>query len=340
MKETMTPSIWLYFFTFILALFLSMYLTPLVINAAIKYDIVDRPDGRLKQHDKPVAYLGGLAIYLSFLFSLALTFDFGQEVLGLLLAGTIIVLLGIIDDMKALGPKLKLAGQAVAVFVLMKSGIYIKIVFLPYAVCLILTFVWLLATINAFNIIDVMDGLSTGTGVVIAAVLFVVALINRRPTIAIMTICLAGAMLGFLRYNFSPARMYLGDAGSMFLGLMLGALAMIGSYTDHNYAGVVAPAIILGVPLFDTVFVMYIRRLRGMPVIYGSPDHFALRLRKWRLTTKQTVLVSYAISLLLGLAGLGIMLSPSVGAAAGIVAGVAAAGVASGYYLKKINMTL
>ncbi len=331
---------WIYLFTFVLALSLCLYITPVVRKAAIEYDIVDHPDGKLKKHEKPVAYLGGLSVYIAFLFSLALTFDFSSEVLGLLLSGTIIILLGIIDDLKALGPRFKFAGQAIAVFVLMKSGIYIKIVFLPYSVCLFLTFFWMMATINAFNIIDVMDGLTTGTGLIIASVLFVVAVLNGRPVIAILTISIAGSLLGFLKYNFEPASIYLGDAGSMFIGMMLGALAMVGSYTDNNNFGCLAPPVILGIPMFDTLFVMYIRWRRGIPVIYGSPDHFALRLRKWRFSTKQTVLVSYAASILLGLCGIAMMLTPSVIIAAGTVFCIIVFALVMGFYLKKVDMTL
>ena len=330
----------IYVFTFVLALCLCLYMTPIVIEAAIKYDIVDRPDGRLKNHTKTTAYLGGLSVYLAFLFTLALTFEFSREVLGLLLSGTIIVLLGIIDDLRALGPKLKLVGQAIAVFVLMKSGIYIRIVFLPSAACMLLTFFWLMTTINAFNIIDVMDGLSSGTALVAALVLFVVALLNGRPMIAVMTISLAGALLGFLRHNFTPARIYLGDAGSMFIGLMLGSLSMVGSYTGNNNIGCLAPLLFLGVPLFDTLFVMYLRWRRGVPVIYGSPDHFALRLRKWRLSTRQTVILSYMVSMMLGLLGIGMMLTPSAYVAAGIVLAAVAGGVLCGYFLKKVDMGL
>lgn len=331
---------WEYFFSFMLALCLCLYITPIIIEAALQYDIVDRPDGNLKTHTKPVAYLGGIAIYLSFLFTLALTFDFSKEVLGLLLSGTIIALLGIIDDLKPLGPKIKLAGQAIAVFVLMKSGIYVKIIYLPVPVCLCITFFWLMAVINAFNIIDIMDGLSAGTGLISASVLFAVAVLNRNFMIGVLTISLAGSLLGFLRYNFAPARIYLGDAGSTFLGLMLGSLAMIGSYTEHNNLGFLAPLVILGIPLFDTAFVMYIRWRRGMPVIYGSPDHFALRLRKWKLSTRQTVIASYGIGLTLGLLGIAMMLSPSKIISLGIILFIAVSSLAFACFLKKIDMTM
>ena len=164
-----------YVFVFMLALCTCLYLTPIVIEAAIRYDIVDKPDGNLKTHQRPVAYLGGIAIYLSFLATLALTFDFSREVLGLLLAATIVILLGIIDDLKPLGPKVKMFGQIIAIFVLIKCGIYIQIKIIPDWLGMFITFFWMLGIINAFNIIDIMDGLSAGTGLIASLVLFVIS---------------------------------------------------------------------------------------------------------------------------------------------------------------------
>ena len=330
----------LYLFTFMLSLSLSLYITPVVRKGALRYDIVDQPDGKLKNQREPVAYLGGIAVYLAFLLTLALTFELSREVLGILLAGTIVVLLGIIDDFKVLPPKIKFIGQAIAVFVLIKSGIYIKLVFLPEWLCFVLSFFWLMAITNAFNIIDVMDGLAAGIGCIASGFLFIVALLNEHFLIAILTICLAGSLLGFLRYNFEPARIYLGDTGSMFIGLVLGALSMIGAYTKYNVVAWVAPVIILGIPVFDTLFVMYIRWLRGMPVIFGSPDHFALRLRKWRFSTKQTVLVSYAVSLFLGILAVWMLLTSNTSIALGIVILIMFSGFLTAFFLKRINMSL
>ncbi len=149
---------------------------------------------------------------------------------------------------------------------------------------------------NAFNLIDIMDGLSAGTAVVAALALLVVADLGGLISAAVILAALAGACAGFLRYNFQPARIYMGDTGALFLGLLLGALAMDNAYTERNLVAALAPAMILGVPLFDMLFVMYIRYRRGMPVMLGSPDHVALRLRKWRFTTRQTVLVSYGVT--------------------------------------------
>ena len=338
MEETVQR--WLaYALTFGVAAVLASFITPRVREAAIRFGIVDRPDGRLKTHAEPVPYLGGLAICLAFLLALALTFDFSEEVLGLLLAGSIVVILGLVDDLGQLAPWTKLAGQLVAVLVLIKSGIHIKLTFLPYPVAIALSVLWLLAVTNAFNLIDIMDGLSAGTAMVAAITLLVVAELGGGSTAATLLAGLAGACLGFLRYNFQPARIYMGDTGSMFLGLLLGALAMDNAYTEFNRVAALAPALILGVPLFDMLFVMYIRWRRGLPVMLGSPDHVALRLRKWRLSTRQTVLASYAATALLGAAAV-TMTQTSVRGATTMLALVAGAGLVLALLLRRIDMSL
>lgn len=290
----------LYSLTFVLALLLALYGVPLARRAALQFNVVDRPDGRLKLQAEPVPYFGGLAVYLAFLISLALAFEFRQDALGVVLGGTLMVMLGLIDDFGVLKPWPKLIGQLIAVFVLIRSGIRIEIASLPDWLDLLLTVLWMVGIINAFNIIDVMDGLAGGVGLIACIWLFVVATLNHDSLVAMMVAALAGSLLGFLRYNFYPARIYLGDAGSLFLGLMLGALTMIGKYTAVHPVAVLTPVLILGVPVFDTLFVMYIRYLRGLPMFLGSHDHFALRLRHWRLSVPQVVILSYGAAFILG----------------------------------------
>ena len=328
-----------YVLTLSVAAVLATALTPRMREAAIRFGIVDRPDGNLKTHRDPVPYLGGLAIYLAFLLALSLTFRFSEQVLGLLLAGSLVVILGLIDDLGQLGPWTKLAGQMVAVMVLVKSGIYIKLAFLPLWAAIVLSVVWMLAVINAFNLIDIMDGLSAGTAGVAAIILLVVAELNGDSTAAVVLAALGGACFGFLRFNFEPARIYMGDAGSMFLGLLLGALAMDLAYTDRNPVAALAPALILGVPIFDMLFVMYIRQKRGLPIMLGSPDHVALRLRKWRLTTRQTVMLSYGATTLLGVSAVAMILLPVEGAA-GVLACVVLFALVVGFALKRVDMSL
>jgi UDP-GlcNAc:undecaprenyl-phosphate GlcNAc-1-phosphate transferase len=216
-------------------------------------------------------------------------------------------MLGLIDDFGVLSPGTKLLGQLLAVFVLIKSGIRVEIAALPDWLGLALTMVWMLGIINAFNLLDIMDGLAAGVGLVSAVFLLVVALLNGDQTLAFMLTALAGSLLGFLRYNFHPATIYMGDAGAMFLGLMLGAVSMIGQYNGSHQLALLSPAFILGIPLYDTLFVIYIRILRGLPVFLGSPDHMALRLRQWGLTVPQVVSLSYLATAVMGAIGLALM---------------------------------
>jgi UDP-GlcNAc:undecaprenyl-phosphate GlcNAc-1-phosphate transferase len=238
--------------------------------------------------------------------SLAFTFEFRHDVLGIILGGTIVVMLGLIDDFGVLSPMTKLIGQLLAVFILIKSGIRIRIAALPDWLDLVLTVWWMVGLINAFNLLDIMDGLAAGVGVVCATCLLIVSLLNGDQGTAVMLAALVGSLLGFLRYNWHPAKIYMGDTGAMFIGLMLGALSMIGQYAARQDLALLSPILILGVPIFDTLFVMYVRYRRGLPMFLGSPDHMPLRLRRWGLSVTQVVTVSYAASAVFG--GLGILL--------------------------------
>lgn len=292
--------------TFILALLLAIYGVPIARQAALKYGIVDAPDGKLKHQREPVPYFGGLAIYLAFLMSLAFTFEFRQDVLGIILAGTIVVMLGLIDDFGVLTPSTKLLGQLLAVFVLIKSGIQIQIAALPEWLDILLTVFWMVGLINAFNLLDIMDGLSAGVGAISATGLLVAALLQGDQTIAFMLAALIGSLLGFMKYNWQPAKIYMGDTGAMFIGLLLGAMAMIGQYPSAHPLSLLTPVLILGVPIFDTLFVMYIRYRRGLPIFWGSPDHIAIRLRHWGMSVPQIVIVSYVSTAVV--AGIGLLL--------------------------------
>jgi UDP-GlcNAc:undecaprenyl-phosphate/decaprenyl-phosphate GlcNAc-1-phosphate transferase len=288
---------------FILSLLFALYLTPIVRRGAIRYGVVDQPDGRLKEHQQPVPYLGGIAVYLAFLFAVAFTYEFNAEVLGFLLAGSIVVTLGLFDDLRVLRPWPKLLGQLVAALVLLKSGIYIRLTFLPEAIAVLVTLVWMVGLTNATNLIDVSDGLAAGVAIIAGGALLVVALLNQQTTIALLTLSLMGALLGFLVYNRPPASIFLGDAGAMFIGFMLAALAMSGRYTERGPMGALAPVIILGTPIFDLVFVVVARRLRGTPIMHGSPDHFAVRLRHHGWNARGIALVAYVATAFFGAVG-------------------------------------
>jgi UDP-GlcNAc:undecaprenyl-phosphate GlcNAc-1-phosphate transferase len=335
----MRISVGVHVITFLLSFLSSLYLTPVFRKAALKFGIVDKPGGPLKKQPDPVPYLGGLAVYLSFLLTTGLIYQYSREVLGILLAGAIIVILGLVDDFGVLSPQIKLLGQFIAASVLIKASIYIKLAVLPAWLAIALSVLWIVAITNAFNLIDVMDGLASGVGAIAALILVVINYRSGKELIVPLSIALAGSLIGFLRHNFKPAKIYLGDTGSLFIGLMLAALSMNGAYTRISLVGVLAPVLILGVPIFDMLLVIHIRYRRGVSIMQGSPDHFALRLRKWRLSVEQTVLASYFVTLVLGLIAL-VLIRVETIAALSIVLLVSAACLSTGYYLKKIDMTL
>jgi UDP-GlcNAc:undecaprenyl-phosphate/decaprenyl-phosphate GlcNAc-1-phosphate transferase len=329
--------VYLYPLTFILAFVVAWYGVPIARQAALKYGIVDAPDGRLKLQKEPVPYFGGLAIYLAFLMSVAFTFEFRQDVLGIILGGTIVVMLGLIDDFGVLTPWTKLAGQLLAVFVLIKSGIRIEIAALPEWLDLTLTVFWMVGLINAFNLLDIMDGLSAGVGAVSASCLLVVALLQGDQTIAVMLVALIGSLLGFLKYNWHPARIYMGDMGAMFIGLLLGAMTMIERYPSDHPLSLLTPVFILGIPIFDTLFVMYVRYRRGLPIFWGSPDHIAIRLRHWGMSVPQIVMTSYVATAVVGMIGL-LMLSVSQEVGWMLCAGTVGTLVLATLLMKKVDV--
>jgi len=151
-----------YALTFLLSLGLAWWATPHARNAALRYNIVDAPDGRLKDHSQPTPYLGGIVIYISFLLTLSCTFGFNEKILGITLAGSVLVIIGLFDDMQAVTPGVKFLGQLIAILVLIKSGIRIELIALPEWLNIPLTVLWIAGVINAINILDIMDGLATG----------------------------------------------------------------------------------------------------------------------------------------------------------------------------------
>jgi len=284
----------------VLGFIIARWGTPVARAAALRFGIVDRPDGVLKRQEEPVPYLGGLAVYLPFLATMAIVYEFDRQVLGLLLAGTLVVLLGLIDDLGVLSPSVKLIGQLIACWVLVKSDVMTHFFFLPYWANVALTVLWILTVTNAMNLMDIMDGLAPGVALVAALALLAVTFGAGIPAIPVMAAALAGSLLGFLPFNLPPARIYLGDSGSMFLGLMLGALTMTARYTAYNRMALLSPLLILGLPLFDTAFVSAVRLARGASPFRGSPDHFPLRLRRLGMPVWGVIGCCYAGAALLG----------------------------------------
>jgi len=333
--------------TFLLALGLGLYITPLARRAALRLNMVAQPDGKLRFHREPVPYLGGMAIYIAMLVALTVAVEFNAMLLGILLGTTIILMVGLIDDFGVMTPGMKLFGQIIAAMALIKGGIVLELEIFsglrwPGDMPLLswgLSALWLIGVANALNFLDIEDGLAAGVAACCCPALFAVAWLNGRTDAALFTAALFGATAGFLRYNapLPSARIYLGDAGSLWLGLSLASLAMIGSYTRQNNLAAVCPVIILGVPCFELGLTMAARWRRGVPVYFGSPDHVAKRLQKSGLTKRATLLLHCVICLILGGLALFIMMT-DIETAIIVVGGLMAVALIVGLLLLRVKI--
>jgi len=213
--------------SFVLSFLITIYGTPITKKVAHRYKILDYPDGKLKKQKEPVPYMGGVIVYFSFIAPVALLVPFNKELLGILFAGSILLIVGLFDDLQALNPQIKFWFQVIATFVLIKSGIFINLLFIPYWLNAVLSFLWILSVINAVNIIDIMDGLASSIALIASIIIFVLSLFNNNFLITILSLSLAGSLFAFLKFNWAPATIYLGDAGSMLVGMILGSLISV-----------------------------------------------------------------------------------------------------------------
>jgi UDP-GlcNAc:undecaprenyl-phosphate GlcNAc-1-phosphate transferase len=281
-----------------LALLLALYIAPIVIRAARKYGIVDKPSTELKTQKEPVPYLGGVVLFVALLLALSFSVDFDARVLALLLCASIIVSLGLVDDLGTLVPRDKLIGQVVAAFMLVRAGVHIEILAWPSPLDEIITVLWLVTCMNAFNILDVSDGLAATAALLGCVGVGLLAALHANPLLFSLATTVGGATLGFLWFNRAPARIYLGDTGSMLLGTLLGIMVMLSRFSDTNdFAPFIAPLALLALPLFDLSLVVVARLYARRPVWFGSPDHFAVRLRDHGHSANRVAIGSGAIGL-------------------------------------------
>ncbi len=298
----------LYLICFVLATTTALLTTPLCRKVALLLGILDHPHTNVKTHKHPVPYLGGLAVALGMaaglLYVRAYTnFPTGtlRSLRGLVLGVFLILLLGLIDDikLKGLSYRFKFLIQIAAALCLLAFDIRIYFI-KPLWLGSLLTVIWIVGIINAVNIIDIMDGLASGIAVIASLGFFFISLPSEQVHVNFASVALAGALLGFMPYNFSNAKkIFLGDTGSLFVGFILAALSLGTSYTHVNNAGVFAPLLILGVPLYDTILVTVLRLQKGMSPFLGSHDHFALRLERFGFYREEILILSYAACLLL-----------------------------------------
>ncbi len=299
-----------YIVAFTIALAVAYFVTPHVMNLAIKVGAIDAPDER-KVHKGMIPRMGGLAIYAAFILAVLASMHINREVMGLLVGGTVILIVGIIDDLKPLPAKVKLLGQIVAASVLVMFDIRIDWLTNPFGdmlyvdyLAIPLTIMWVVSLTNTVNLIDGLDGLAAGVSTIASVTILLVALQQNFWTVAILTAALAGSALGFLQHNFNPAKIFMGDTGSMFLGYMLAAISILGAVKSAATIALIVPIVALGLPILDTAFAIIRRYMSGRPIFKPDKGHLHHRLLEMGLTQKQAVLLMYVISGCLGLSAI------------------------------------
>ena len=308
----------IYSWAFAVALIVALLVTPAVILLAKKTGALDAPNAR-KVHKKPIPRIGGLAIYAGFMAAIifvAIKFNLDaeslRETIGLVVSGSLIVALGLVDDYKNLPAKIKLLGQIVAAAVLVLAfDVRIDFVTDPFGDYIYLemfalpaTMFWLVGLTNTVNLIDGLDGLAAGVAAIASFTILLVALEQNFILVAVLTAALAGAAVGFLKYNFHPAKIFMGDTGSMFLGFMLAGISVTGAVKSVATIALIVPIFALGLPILDTTFAI-VRRLRGgVPIFKPDKGHLHHRLLSVGFTQCQAVLLMYVISALFGLSAI------------------------------------
>lgn len=301
----------LYLITFVTAYLISLILTPCFRYIAMKLNIYDKPITAVKTHKVSTPYLGGLAIWSGWVISLILirfitSFPTGtlNNLRSIIVGSFMLLVLGLCDDIKkgGLGFKFKFLIQIIACLIVVYF-FDIRINFIENKILsVIISIFWIMGLSNAFNLIDIMDGLSCGTAAIAALFFFIIALPSEMLYVNFCAIALLASCLGFLPFNLSKSKkIFMGDTGSLAIGFILATIAMGTSYTKINPIGVFAPLLILAVPIYETIFVSIMRMLKGKNPFLGSKDHFPLRLEKMGYSRKQILVFVYILSFVLGI---------------------------------------
>lgn len=308
---------------FLISLGLASLFTPLIRNLAHRHGWLDHARSTRKVHQKPIPRLGGVAMVAAFYAPLVGLFlvDSGvgkaffanpKHVVGLFAGGLAIALVGIVDDLRGLGAAKKFSAQFLIAGVMFSLGIRIEQISTPWGalalgyLSLPFTMLWIAGVINAMNLVDGLDGLASGVAFVAVGTNFVIAAINGNVLMMLFMAAMAGAILGFLLYNFNPASIFMGDTGSMFLGFILATSSVITSSKSSATVAMLVPILALGLPIMDTFLAMGRRAVRGQPLFSADKEHIHHKLLAMGLSHRRTVVVLYGVCVAFAAAALAI----------------------------------
>lgn len=300
----------------------ALFASPSIIRFALKFGVVDKPDER-KNHKKPIPTLGGTVIFAAIISAVFVCFPFLPHqlrpdeiygVMGITLGAALCFIVGLFDDLFGLSPGRKFlfqvliaaAGILFGIKIGFLSGTRTDYIFLSQPFTVILTVLWVTAIMNAVNLIDGLDGLASGISGIAAAAFLVLGLVQGQVAASLLSAAVLGASIGFLPYNFNPARIFLGDSGSLLLGYMLAAISIMGPFKTTTALTVALPILILALPLFDTSWAIWRRTASGHKIYEADTGHVHHQLNKRGLSHRATVLTLYAISVVL--AGIAVLI--------------------------------
>lgn len=289
-----------------ISLISTFFLTYLVERLAIRFHIVDFPNQR-KIHKKVTPRAGGLAIFFGVIIGLLYIRPVHEHLFEIFLGAIVIIIVGLLDDRYDIRPVVKLAGQVIATTFLISSGLIIERITLPLIgmidlgpLSVLVTILWVVGITNAINLIDGLDGLATGVTTIALTAILIMAIVDVQVFVAYLAAVIIGANLGFLYHNFYPARIYMGDTGSNFLGYMIAVISMLGLFKNIAILGFVIPVLILAVPIFDTLFTIIRRASNKQQIMQADNKHIHYQLIRAGFSHRQSVVIIYIFSAIFG----------------------------------------
>lgn len=285
--------------------------TPLMIYIGKRFGLVDMP-GERKIHKVPIPRVGGVAIFLGFFIGCLVLGRFGTQMIALMIASVMIMLLGFWDDARDISPIAKLCGQCLAALIVVKSGLVVSFLTNPFTggeitlgwLSIPVTVIWLVGMSNAVNLIDGMDGEAAGVCAISSGMIAVICVLNGPQSVAAVAGLLSAACIAFLFFNFNPAKIFMGDCGSLFIGFALATISIMGFSKSATFISVIIPIIILGTPILDTFFAILRRLFSHKPVFQADKGHMHHRLLQKGYSQRKAVLIIYLITFLLGFAAI------------------------------------
>ena len=303
-----------YFLMVLVTFVISLAVTPLAIKLAPKIGAIDVPKDTRRMHSKPMPRFGGLAMFVAAESGLAIFLHSDPKVITMLAGGVLIYAVGVVDDLKGMPAKVKFLLQTVCASVIYIGGVRISFIKNPLGVfgaeeyiqfsmpvSFIITVIWIVGLTNTVNLIDGLDGLAAGVSCIASACIAYAAVLSGQLSVGLAMLAVTGSTLGFLPYNFHPAKTFMGDSGSLYLGFMIAVISIYGSTRGATLIATLVPFLVLGLPIFDTAFAIIRRWVNGCPIMTADKGHLHHRIMNTGIGQRRTVLIMYCISAIMGM---------------------------------------